>query len=42
MLTVSTRFAQVVSTIAAALLLSTVCVGGAVAPAHSFAVSQQA
>jgi hypothetical protein len=42
MLTVSPRFAQIVSSIAAAVLLSAVCVGGAIAPAQSFAVSQLA
>ena len=42
MTTVSTRFAQIVSTVVAALMLSTLCVGGAVAPAQGFAVSQQA
>jgi hypothetical protein len=42
MQTASTRFARIVSTIAATVLLSTICVGGAVAPAQSFAAGQQA
>ena len=42
MQTVSANFARVVSTVVAALMLSAVCVGGAVAPAQSYAVTHQA